>query len=278
MKPRKPDVYRHLPAATSARRELRRQSFDAQAELYDRARPAYPEPLFDDLVELSGIPAGGRILEIGPGTGRATLPLARRGFSILGLEPGAALAAVAARKLAGFPDVEVRNLAFEDWPVEPGRFDLVLAAESFHWLRPLAGLSGSALALKPGGSLALVAGYEEPGPEPIRAGLDRVYRELAPRIVEEPLPPAERIRRQAESITGSGHFAAAVVRQYPRVLTSTADEYVDLLRTRSNHALLEPATQQRLYAAIRELIGSLGGSITRRLIAVLFLARPRPRA
>jgi ubiquinone/menaquinone biosynthesis C-methylase UbiE len=48
-----------------------RAIFDEAALLYDEVRPGYPEELFDDIVALSGIPSGGRILEIGCGTGQA---------------------------------------------------------------------------------------------------------------------------------------------------------------------------------------------------------------
>ena len=49
-----------------------RTTFGSVAEQYDRARPTYPAAVFDDLVELSALGAGGRVLEIGPGTGKAT--------------------------------------------------------------------------------------------------------------------------------------------------------------------------------------------------------------
>ena len=57
-----------------------RTTFDEAALLYDDVRPGYPEALFHDVVSLSGIPSGGRILEIGCGTGQATVPFARRGY------------------------------------------------------------------------------------------------------------------------------------------------------------------------------------------------------
>src|SRR5690348_8212499 len=111
-------------------RRAMRQNFDAGALFYDAARPGYPPALFDDLVALAGLPPGGRILEIGCGTGQATVPLARRGYRILAVELGAQLAAVARRNLAAYPRAEVVVGDFETWPIEAEAFDLAIAATS----------------------------------------------------------------------------------------------------------------------------------------------------
>jgi ubiquinone/menaquinone biosynthesis C-methylase UbiE len=121
---------------TQEDRERLRATFDQAAELYDRARPGYPPALFDDLAGLAGIGPGSRVLEIGPGTGQATVTLAERGCRVVAVELGADLAAVAGRNLGRFPAVEVVTAAFEDWPLPGEPFDLVLAATSFHWLDP----------------------------------------------------------------------------------------------------------------------------------------------
>src|ERR671933_454382 len=63
------------------RRRLR-TTFEEVPELYERARPLYPPELFDDLVAYAGLEAGSRVLEIGCGTGQATLPLAERGLAV----------------------------------------------------------------------------------------------------------------------------------------------------------------------------------------------------
>src|SRR5215472_18445759 len=94
-------------------RERLRRTFDRAAERYDRVRPDYPEALFDDLVALAGLTPGDHLLEVGCATGKATRPLARRGFRITCVELGAELAAVARRDLAGF-EVEVVEGRFED--------------------------------------------------------------------------------------------------------------------------------------------------------------------
>ncbi len=91
-----------------------RTTFDEDAERYDRARPGYPAAVFDDLAALAGVGPGCRVLEIGCGTGQATVPLAERGCEIVAVELGADLAAVARRRLAGFPKVRVEVAAFEE--------------------------------------------------------------------------------------------------------------------------------------------------------------------
>ncbi|MEH1820527.1 MAG: methyltransferase domain-containing protein [Nostoc sp.] len=98
---------------TDERSQLR-TTFNQVALLYDRVRPGYPKALFDDVVSLSGITPQGRILEIGCGTGQATITFARRGYRMLCIELGENLGLVAQQKLATYPQVEVRIGAFED--------------------------------------------------------------------------------------------------------------------------------------------------------------------
>ncbi|MCW4013731.1 MAG: SAM-dependent methyltransferase, partial [Candidatus Bathyarchaeota archaeon] len=62
--------------------------FNKASNVYDKIRPSYPPVLFRDLIQLTGIPQGGRILEIGCGTGQATLPLAAEGFNMVCLDIG----------------------------------------------------------------------------------------------------------------------------------------------------------------------------------------------
>ena len=91
-------------------------TFDTVASLYDEVRPGYPDVIIDAIIERSGLHAEGRILEIGCGTGQITRPFARRGYVILALELGPALAALAAEHLRPYPQVRVVPVAFENWP------------------------------------------------------------------------------------------------------------------------------------------------------------------
>src|SRR2546430_15836085 len=75
--------------------QLLRATFEEVPELYERARPLYPAQLFDDLVSLGELRPGSRVVEVGPGTGQASLPLAERGFELVGVELGERLAGFA---------------------------------------------------------------------------------------------------------------------------------------------------------------------------------------
>jgi len=287
-----PNERRDLPLKTTERHELRRRSFDAAARMYDTYRSGYPEPLFDDLVRLSGIPEGGRILEIGPGTGQATLTLARRGFSILGIEMGASMARLCRKNLRGFPNVEILNVAFEDWPgdtsatrssrrsvdLSPSEaFDLAFSATAFHWIRPRVAFARCARVLRPGGALALVWNFLDAPDDDFYHDLRALYRRIAPQV-RLSKPPEQRIERQRRKIVSSGHFGPVTILRYPWQQEYDADRYIGLLKTMSDHAILAPQVRRNVFRAIRKLIDAHGGSFTRPVIAVLFLAPKRREA
>jgi SAM-dependent methyltransferase len=279
---------------------LRKRSFDAAARQYDKFRPGYPEPLFDDLAELSGIPKDGRILEIGPGTGQATLPLARRGFSILGLELGASMARVCRSNTHEFPNVEILNVAFEDWtgdtssrktgtvpsqgpvrlpgtvPCFPGSYDMVLSATAFHWIPYKVAYPRCARALKPRGSLALLWNFVDIPDNRFYSDLQAIYRRIVPRM-RLSLPPELRIERQRKKIINSGLFGPVTILRYPWQSEYTSDRYIGLLKTMSDHAILAPKVRRDVFRAIRKLIEDYGGSFIRPVVAVLFLTPKRQR-
>ena len=78
---------------------------ESEAEMFD---PAIVEPAVELLAELA---AGGRVLELGIGTGRIALPLARRGVPVHGIELSKAMVARLRAKPGG-----------EDIPVTIGDF------------------------------------------------------------------------------------------------------------------------------------------------------------
>lgn len=260
-------------------RERLAATFDQAAALYQRARPDYPAELFDDLVAAAGLAAGDRLLEIGCATGKATLPLARRGFAITCMEPGPHLAAAARRNLAGL-DVDISEARFEDWrPGPAGRYALVFAATAWDWVDPARRYALAWQALRPGGHLAFWNAthvFPDDG-DPFFAEIQDVYNEIG-----EGLPagatwprPGELPDRTAE-IEASGRFTVTRVRQFDWERRYDADGYIALLNTFSGHIAMEDWQRERLYGEIRVRLSRRPDGILRRHWgAALHVARCR---
>jgi SAM-dependent methyltransferase len=260
-------------------RDRLRVTFNTVAESYHQARPEYPGELFDDVVMAAGLAPGARLLEVGCATGKATLPLARRGFRVTCAEPGADLAAAARRNLAGL-GAEVIESRFEDWRSPPGeRFDLVFAATAWHWIDPAVGYRRAWEALRPGGHLALWSAFHvfpDQG-DPFFRELQDVYDEIGER-----LPPGSRWLRPGElpeqtaEIEASGLFTVTHVRHFDWERVYDAEGYIALLDTFSGHILMSQWQRERLYGAIRERLSRRPeGTLRRHWGAVLHVARRR---
>jgi SAM-dependent methyltransferase len=265
-----------------------RATFDSAAELYDRARPGYPPELFDDLADIAGLTPGVRVLEIGSGTGQATLPLAERGFQITAIELGPNLAAVARRKLARFPNVAIVEAAFEDWPLPLEPFDAVVSATAFHWLDPSVRVIRIADALRPGGVLATICTHHVHGGDAqFFIDVQDCYRRWFPEPPPYPppqagegisneLPKAADIAPDNGELSHSGRFEPATFRRYEWEQPYSAQEYVDLLSTYSDHRALEETRLRNLLDCISRLINErYGARIRKRYLNELRIARRR---
>lgn len=256
-----------------------RATFDKAASLYQHARPDYPDELYADLLTLTGIRPGARLLEVGCGPGKATEPLARRGFAITAVELGPSLAAEARRRLAGLPGVSVVTSSFEGWEPPGGTlFDLVYAATAWRWVDPGIGYAKAAALLPHGGWLAVWnAEHAFPaGFDPFFTEIQQVYEALGEERVEPwpPPRPEEHADATAAEFEDSGRFTVAGVRRYVWALRYTAEEYIALLDTFSGHIAMEPDRRARLYREIRRrLAARADGRLTRHWSAVLTVGR-----
>lgn len=252
--------------------------FEQVPELYERARPTYPEALFDDLVELAGLAEGARVLEIGCGTGQATLPLARRGYSILCVELGAGLAAAARRNLAPFPNVEVVHANFESWEPERAGFDAIVAFTAFHWVDPELRYVKAARLLREDGSLGVAGSLhvQRPGGDTFWADVQEDYDAITPSPDNRPPPLPDEIDDLRDEIEASGHFEYVASRRYVWDQPYSADEYISLLDTYSGHRALDDERRTQLYDRIRRRIEARpGGRVTKTYITMLNVARKR---
>jgi len=256
----------------SESREQLRETFNQSAQFYDRIRPGYPDALVSDLIRLSGIPDQGRILEIGCGTGKATELFAARGYRMDCLDIGSDLAAVAAAKFRGWGNVRIVVSSFEDWEPNDRRYDLVIAATSFHWVDPKIAYVKSAAVLKPSGALAVFSNTPVRQRKGFFARVQDVYRACAPSLSRD----AAESRAKRQEPSGLELFQEPVVRTYPWSVEYSTDQYIELLSTYSDHISLPDAEREALYRGIAELIREeYGGNVRKQYQAVLTVRKIR---
>jgi SAM-dependent methyltransferase len=218
------------------------------------------------------------MLEVGCGTGQATLPFAKRGYSMLCLEMGENLALLAIEKCRQYPNVEIRVASFEDWDPQGESFDLLISAQVFHWIPPEIGYPKAAEALKDSGAIALFWNvYPDPDSEFFEA-LQGVYRKHAPQLAEsfaQREPYEVRIRSKQDEINATGLFEEVIVRHYPCSVRYNTDQYIKLLNTFSDHRMLDDDARRSLFEGVAKLIDRFGGAVERPHIAVLYFARKK---
>ncbi len=255
----------------------RRRTFDEVAELYDRARPVYPEALFDDLVALAGIPEGGRIVEIGCGTGQATRSLAGRGYEIVCVEIGARLAELAREKLVAFRNVEVVNTAFEKWEPVSAELDAVVAFTAFHWIDPEVRYAKPARLLAPEGALAVVGTKHvlPVGGDEFWVEVQADYDAVVPSDENRPPPRPAEVADLSDEFEAAG-FRDVAVRRYLWDVTYGAEEYVAVLDTYSGNRTLDEETRRRLFDRIRVRIMARPGRTVRKTYLATLTVGLRP--
>jgi SAM-dependent methyltransferase len=253
--------------------------FGEVAELYDSARAGYPDALVDDVIGFAG--ADGtrlRAVEVGAGTGKATVSFAARGLEIVAIEPSATMAAVARRNTAEFPHVRVEETSFEDWPATGGAFRLLYSATAWHWVSPEVRYVKAAQVLAPGGAIALFWHRVQWQGEPLRDELENLYQRLAPDLLAQRpsfpgLVPARSGDAVEAEILRSGPFRDATAQTYPWSATFTADTYAGLLHTQSGHLMLDEERRAQLLEGVREIIAAHGGEIEVPHATLLVMAR-----
>lgn len=240
--------------------------FGEVAELYDSTRAGYPDELVDDVIGFAGSDGPGlRAVEVGAGTGKATVSFAARGLDIVAIEPSAAMAEVARRNTAGFK-VRVAQTSFEDWPATGETFRLLYSATAWHWITPEVRYVKAAQVLAPGGAIALFWHRVQWQGERLRDELEDLYQRIAPDLLAQrpsfpgldPARPGEAVEAE---VLRTGLFRDVITRTYPWSAAFTADTYAGLLQTQSGHRMLAEDRRAELLDGVRDIIAAHGGQI-----------------
>jgi len=255
-----------------------RTTFNSEAELYRAVRPQYPDELFDALIDKTKLSSDAKLLEIGPGTGQATEPLAKRGYNITAVELGSDLAEVAQNHLAKYENVKVVTGAFEEIAFEPQTFDLIYAATAFHWIKPEVKFSRPYDVLKEEGHLAIIGTNhvsDEQGDEFFFAS-QPIYKKYKPGGKHDDNFRLKRTDELTADKVDESFFTPVFFHAFPYVVWYSAKEYAQLLNTYSPTISMEPNQRAGFLQDIEKLIEEkFGGSIQKHFAMTLTIAKKK---
>jgi len=230
---------------------------------YDKWRPTYVVQLYKDMMDFKEINESSNVLEIGIGTGQATLPILETGCSLTAVELGDKLAAYTKQKFSEYHNFNIKCTAFQDFEGQEGSFDVIYSASAFHWIPEEIGYPKVFKMLKSGGTFARFANhpYYRKGNEELYIAMQKVYSKYMPYSPPAPEYSEEQCRERADISTKYG-FIDVKYRLYHRIRTFNAQEYVSLIGTYSNHNVLEQHMRAEFLHEIQHVIEDFGNKIT----------------
>jgi ubiquinone/menaquinone biosynthesis C-methylase UbiE len=239
----------------------RGRSFDAWADEYDRYRPTYPDALFELIDTQLQLPPGPRVADLGAGTGRASVAMAGRGWRVTAVEPGEPMLDVL-RSRAETDGLVIRAVqaTAEATGLEVGSFDLVTAAQAFHWFDKPAALMEMARIVRPGGGLALFWNVREEARSPFVADYHRVLERYGGVAEGKYLQAGRSSGRSStrEALEGAPGFEAPELHELRHELPATVNGFIGMAFTASYIRALGPGDQDRFRAETLELLARHG--------------------
>ncbi len=242
--------------------------FDGAVSLYDRMRPGYVDELYKAIFDYVHIDENSSAVEVGSGSGQATLPVLKTGCAVTAVEYGENFSELLRDKFKDYPKFKVITGKFEDVGLADESCDLVFSATAFHWVPEEIGYPKVYSILKKGGAFARFANRPRNSrndPELARE-IDAIYDEHYNKYygVRSGTKEwfTEEKAKEISMIPSKYGFTDIRYHLFHRERVFTAEEYIQLLGTYSDHIAIEESIRKVFFTKIEDAINRHGGKIT----------------
>ena len=243
-------------------------TFDTAVSLYEKMRPGYVDDIYRAIFEYVHIDENSRVVEVGSGSGQATLPVLKTGCELTSVEYGENFSELLRNKFKEYERFKVITGKFEDVNLENNTFDLVFSATAFHWVPEEIGYPKLHSILKDGGAFARFANRPricKDDPD-FAAEIDNIYDDYYNKYYGLRSGTkawfTEDKAKEISLIPAKYGFRDIKYYLFYRDRVFTAIEYVGLLGTYSDHIAIEESIRKEFFDRIEEAINEHGGSIT----------------
>lgn len=259
------------------------------ADTYDEIRPSYPEKLIEDVICKTRINYSNRLLEIGAGTGKATIQFAKRGFAIHAIEPGEDMAEILRVKCRQYEKVTVDVVPFEKWTCKDDEgYDMIYCAQAFHWLDPKLKYDKCHKLLKDSGYLVLFWYNSCDDNSPKAKERQNKIDTIVKKYVSKSSAKDENSQRREhdgvykederlKEIETSGLFTFVEKKEYLHETRNSADEYLKVMKSVPAFASildgLEDMSICNMNNEIKEVINGYGGYVSSFLQFSLYITK-----
>jgi SAM-dependent methyltransferase len=252
-----------------------RESFDSAPKLYDDGRPSYPDKVVDWIINKTGITEEERLLEIGSGTGQATIKFAERGYSIHCVERGKNLSQLLMQKCEHL-NVSVDVSSFEEWkPQNPFKTPFIFCANAFHWIDNTIKFKKCYDLLSSNGYLALLWTVPpDTQPLPFKKAFDLLL-EYYPEKRKEQKTKADMENERKLEIVNSGFFTLEDFLDYKWTISGTRDSMTKGFFAQSMYLSLNEEKQKELSAKVVELFRDLDEVIGTDIYTTVYIAKKK---
>lgn len=243
-------------------------TFDTAVSNYDKMRPGYVDEIYQAIFKYVPIDENSNVVEVGSGSGQATLPVLKTGCKLTAVEYGENFSELLRDKFKSFPKFSVVTGKFEEVSLEEDAFDLIFSATAFHWVPEKEGYEKVYRMLKKGGAFARFANrprncQNEPElGEEIQELYNEYYNKQHNIKSGTKKWFTEEDAKEISLIPEKYGFTDIKYFLFYRERVFTASEYTKLLGTYSDHIAIEENIRKEFFSKIEDAINRHGGTIT----------------
>lgn len=255
----------------------RNESFNTAAELYDEVRPSYDRLVIDWIISKTRITVDDQLLEIGPGTGQATIRFAESGFKIHCVEFGDQLAAILKQRCMRYPNVTIDISPFETWKSDIfNQFTLIYSASAFHWIQKDIKYKKCNKLLSDNGYLVLLW-HEIPDktPDIINRAYELLKYYSSKQTKSQQKSRKERMQEKISEINESGYFKFLESFEYQWWIEQTPDQFLKEFKAQSTFLSLEDSVKIEFSAELSRLLLDYNKPIKKDFITTVYLAKKK---